>query len=306
MTIKLGVIGASGYWGRKVLKALAELANVQVLACAGRSNWNELVQSPALDAVIVASSTESHAVITHQALEAGKHVFVEKPLCLGTNEAESLARLARDTNKILFVDHTYVFSKSLRFIKEQIETNRLGKIHYFHSNRTQMGIYRLHSALWDLGPHDLSIIKHLFPSEELGSIYAVGQSSFALPDEAGQAVEDSVFFKLSYQSGLSASAFLSWCHPKKARDIVIAGDTKMILFEDNNRVSIFEHELPYRTGLDRTSQWRLVEEKIFSEDNPLKNGLECFLACVNGGLSIPPGAAPAFACEIIANLERIA
>ena len=333
MPIKVGIVGASGYWGRKVLRALLDLSYVEVGACAGHSDWNRLIdvvqssysdypptslpkttlnyhdviQRPELDAIIIATPAETHFSLASEALRAGKHVFVEKPVCLGLAEAQDLAQLARASGRLLFIDHTYLHSECIHFIKGKIDGGELGaKIHYFHSNRTQMGIYRSHSVLWDLGPHDLSIVKYLFSNEVLDSTFGCGHSSFgALEHDTEEAVQDTAFFKLSFKSGFSASAYLSWCHPKRSRDIVIAGEQMMILFENNSRVSLFEHNLSSRTS-QQAMDWHLVEEHVF-DDDPLKNSLRCFAESLlkEEQPTLPRGASPAFACEIVEILERI-
>src|SRR3990172_6232180 len=181
MNIKIGIIGASGYWGRKILKAISSLSNAEVLICSGYSNLKrlneviessyplslskpqktlnhrEIIHSPVIDAVIISTPAEKHFSIACEALREGKHVCLGKPMCLRVDNAHELAQLAKYKDRILFFDHTYLHSKCIHFIKDKIDSYEIGKNIYYHSHRTQIGIYRSFSVLWDLGPHDLSI-----------------------------------------------------------------------------------------------------------------------------------------------------
>ncbi|NIM79180.1 MAG: Gfo/Idh/MocA family oxidoreductase [Candidatus Aminicenantes bacterium] len=329
MSIKIGIIGASGYWGKKILPAILSFPNVEVVVCAGNSDSQKLseaaaevrlrfprliellgfkpvIEHPSLDAVIVATPAETHFSIAGEALKAGKHVFLEKPMCLRLDQARELTKLAKRKNKILFIDHTYLHSKCLHFIKKKLDEGDLGtKIHYFHTNRTQMGIYRLHNILWDLGSHDLSIVKYLFPDEVLDGIKVDGWLNFQpYGDHTSGNFIDTISFRLSYRSGFIASAFLSWCYPKRARDIIIAGENRMVVFENNTKITIFEHDMSSRNSTGEI-QWHLVEE-YSPDDNPLRNSLRCFFSCVEKKkIKTNYWLSPDFACQIIGQLEKI-
>lgn len=328
MKIKLGIIGTSGYWGRKILKAINSLPFFELVICAGYSSKANLTkaiktnffgfpepietlriedvfQSNLVDAVIISTPAETHYSIARECLENGKHVFLEKPMCLNSKDAKELVQLSETNEKILFIDHTYLHNKCLPFIKNKLENKELGKIFSYSTIRTQMGIYRNHNVLWDLAPHDLSIIKFLFPDENLKGISVTDLSTFHLNrDKSFQKTEDTIFFKLSYESGLSVHAFLSWCNPKRRRDIVITGENKMLLFENNSRVIVFEHNLSYKNHQEEI-QWFLVEEYL-PNDDPLRNSLQCFYNCIIQRKDTIDGfLSPQFGYDIIVFLERI-
>jgi len=330
LKIKIGIIGTSGYWGRKILKILNSLLNFELIACAGYSNsakltevvkanyfrsptpvetlkYKEIIQLDLIDAVIISTPAESHYSIAKKSLESGKHVFLEKPMCLNSGEAKKLVQLANKIGKILFIDHTYLHSKCLQFIKNKLENKELGaKVFSFHTNRTQIGIYRIHNVLWDLGPHDISMIKFLFPNQIIKNIMVTPSINFQLTkDHQSRRTEDVMFYKLSYESGFSASTFISWCHPKRARDIIIIGENKMILFENNDKVTIFEHNLS-SMKIHQEIQWNKIEEYSAPDDNPLSNSLQCFYNCViNKNSAKFDYLSPEFGYDIILTLERI-
>lgn len=329
MTLQLGVIGASGYWGRKTLGALSALPGVAIRHCAGYSDrerleavvagvflgrerpsmtlaWKEVTSAADVDGVVICAPAEMHYAIAKDALANGKHVFVEKPFCLKAEHGRDLAQLAADKDRALHVDHTYLFSDCLRFMKERIDDGELGRIIYFHSNRTQMGIYRSHSALWDLGPHDVAMVRYLFPEEVLAEVRALGQSTFDRAQGRGdKPVEDTVFFSLRYRSGFRASAYLSWCHAKRARDVVVMGERQMLLFENNNQVSVFKHNLSVSTRAGEAKS-ELVD-KYLTHDDPLRNSLACFTESATRGRAYLPSFASAdFACDTLTVLDSVA
>jgi predicted dehydrogenase len=183
-------------------------------------------------------------------------------------------------------------------------------LRYFHSTRTQTGIYRRHSVLWDLGPHDVSMIKYLSgqPNDAIEDIFAVGHCNYCEGQPHANRA-DTVFFRLCYSGGFRASAFLSWCHPKRARDIVVASDDRFILFEENSRLSVYEHNMPLALAGDNPSghrwKWeRLIAEKTDRSD-PLRIALNCFVSCVAEEAMPPPESSAQFACEVVELLERI-
>lgn len=313
--MKIGIIGV-GYWGEKILQTLVAFAGMEIFVCDINqqrlinalnsfplllsrsqcfSDYRKLLALPAIDAVIIATPAETHFTIAREALEAGKNTFVEKPMCLQTRHAELLAQLVRTSKKKFFVNHTYLHSKCLHFIKKILDENWLGsKIYYLHSTRAQTGVYRAHNVLWDLGPHDFAILKYLF-HEDITNMQGIGNSNFT---PLNKRLEDTVFLKLSYKNGISASMYLSWCHPKKIRDIVIVGEEKMLLFENNDKVSIFEHNLsPSDTAKNLNN--KLVHE-YSPNDDPLSNTLNCFIECIKKDVDTPPlGSCVDFASEIV-------
>ncbi|MGE3317140.1 MAG: Gfo/Idh/MocA family protein [Planctomycetaceae bacterium] len=322
--MNIGLIGASGYWGPKLLKAAADLESARVVCCSAGHDLERLTrvvsqlapadQVPALmlrtdvllsrrglDAVIVAAPAENHFEIAHAALVAGKHVFLEKPMCLSHEDAVELATLANEHGKILLVDHTYIFSKCLAYMKARIDDGSIGVPLMAHSQRTQMGIYRQHGVLWDLAPHDLSILTYLFPEESITAVRCQVASHFGgkkktPPDEA--------IYGLSLSNGIRSSGVLSWCQPRCSRDFAVAGTDGMLLFEQNSIVKRFHRNSPGVSVPDR-EHWKLCEEYA-PEDNPLRNALSTFVESVAvGGQGVPAYCRPEFGVRIVDEIEQL-
>ncbi|MCA9400636.1 MAG: Gfo/Idh/MocA family oxidoreductase, partial [Candidatus Omnitrophica bacterium] len=183
--IKVGVIGC-GHWGPNHIRIFSHLANSVSFMCADLNeerlkkiketflnikttqNYKDILNHPEVDAVCIASPTDSHFTIAKEALEAGKHVLCEKPLSLDPRECFELERIAKDQAKILMVGHIFVFNAGIVKIKEYIQSGELGKIYYAYATRTNLGPFRYDvNALWDLAPHDISIFNYLFGSMPL-------------------------------------------------------------------------------------------------------------------------------------------
>ena len=332
--IKLSVIGASGYWGPRILKALSTLDNIDVVACTAYSDaerlhsavepyqaiwpnmqtsleYQSVLNDADIDAIIVSTPAETHFDIVHDALQSHKHVFVEKPLCLSSQSAYELWKLAENTQQILFVDHTYIFSEALPYLKKQLVNE--GQVHHVHANRTQMGIYRKQNVLWDLAPHDLSIFKYLFdhPNDQITHIEASGWSNHGQPQSPNEAASliDTVFFRLTYADGLAMSAFMTWCSPLKARDVLINGADKLYLFENNSVVSVYDHQLPLELSNNlanpASSPWLNLIETQHDVSNHLQTALLRFIECVTNNTSPPYGASGQFAFAIVELIEKI-
>ena len=181
--MRIGLIGASGYWGRKILFLLDKIEGGELKVCSAKSNldtlnniistyfcnkekkdlvltsdYSEIITSANIDAVIITTPAETHYSVAKQALLNGKHVFIEKPLCLNSRDVKELIKIAKMQGRILFTDHTYLHSKCINYLKTKIEEGCIGDPLFLYSNRSQMGIYRNHNVIWDLCPHDLSIL----------------------------------------------------------------------------------------------------------------------------------------------------
>lgn len=254
-----------------------------------------------VDGVIVASPAETHFALSFEALKRGKHVFVEKPLCLNSTDAEKLLSFAKSQNKILFVDNTYLYSDCVSYMKRMVENGSIGRPLFLHSIRTQMGIYRKHSVLWDLAPHDLSIIRFIFPDEDVKRINLTQNAYF---QNNTCTVSDSACYSISFRSGFQASAEIAWCNPKWSRDVVIVGENGMLLFENNTTVKYFSRDPSYQGVPDR-HHWQLIDT-YEPNDNPLRNGLELFCQySSNPDNNIPRYMRPEFSLDIISTIEEL-
>ncbi len=189
-------------------------------------NYQDILNNPAIDGVVVAVPTQFHVKVTQEALSAGKHVLCEKPLALKPEECLSLGELAKAKQRVLMVGHIFVFNQGVVKLREYIKSDDLGKIHYAHSERTNLGPFRYDvNALWDLAPHDISIFNFLFDSCPI-SVSARGHKCL------GGNLEDLAFATLDYPNNIMANVHVSWLDPKKVRQLTVVGDKKMVAWDD--------------------------------------------------------------------------
>lgn len=193
-------------------------------------DYREILKNPDVDAVCVASPTDTHYRFTKEALEHDKHVLCEKPLTLNPDECSELEKLAQQRKKFLMVGHVFIFNPGIIQLKQYIQSGELGKIYYAHSERTNLGPFRYDvNALWDLAPHDIAIFNYLFDSCPV-STSARGQRCL------GTSQEDLAFVSLEYPNQTLVNIHVSWLDPKKIRQITVVGDKKMVVWDDLNNV----------------------------------------------------------------------
>jgi predicted dehydrogenase len=183
---------------------------------------------PKADAVVIATPVSSHYALAKAALEAGKHVLVEKPLCHSVAEGEELLALARAQGKLLCVGHVFLFNNAVRGVRNLIRSGELGRINYIYSTRTNLGPFRTDvNAMWDLAAHDLSILDYWLGAEPL-AVTAHGKSYL------NPGIEDVVFASFHYPNNVVGSLHASWLNPRKVREITIVGENKMVVLDDIN------------------------------------------------------------------------
>jgi predicted dehydrogenase len=257
--LAVGVVGL-GYWGPNLLRGLMELPDVEVryicdldeerLAALGRrcpsatatDQYEELLADPALDAVVIATPVFTHFKLAAAALEAGKHTFVEKPFAPSTAQAHELMELADERDLRLMCGQTFLYSSPVREVKRLIETDELGEIFFISSSRVNLGLHQRDvSVIWDLGPHDFSILLHWL-EEVPESITAVGRDSIV------PGIHDVAFMTMQFPSGIVANVELSWLAPSKLRRTAIVGSNKMVVYEDGTAepVRVFDRGVEYR------------------------------------------------------------
>lgn len=239
----MGLIGF-GHWGPGLARAFDSLAHVDLKAICDFSEVRqglarqrypevmisaypgEVIESPEIDAVVISTPTSSHFELAQAALNAKKHVFVEKPLATTAERCETLTRLAEAQGCCLFVGHIFVYNAGIQEVKRRLDEGELGKIHYVRMTRTNLGPIRNDvSVLWDLAPHDLSILNFWF-NEMPATVSAVGGKYLNAERE------DVVFATYRFPSGVLANVQVSWLDPKKVREVLIVGEKKMLMWND--------------------------------------------------------------------------
>ena len=294
---RIGLAGL-GYWGPNLARNFDDLAELAWLCDVSpelrerfaprypsarvTSDFGEMVADPDLDAVVVATPVPTHYALARQALEAGKHAFVEKPPAMRAAEMEDLCAVAAERDLVLMPGHLLLYHPGVKKVKQLIDAGELGDVLCVYGNRQNLGKIRTdENALWSLGVHDLSVILYLL-EEEPSELWAHG-NAFLNPG-----VEDVVFCYLRFPSGKIAHMHLSWLDPHKMRRITVVGTEKMVVFDDmelERKVTIYEKapEQPLGTY----GEWRTRTGDIFSpkvaNDEPLR--LECrhFLDLVAAG-----------------------
>jgi predicted dehydrogenase len=243
--IGIGLAGA-GYWGSKLARNLHEAPGLRLAAvcdpdavrredatrrysgCRGLSSFDELLADETLDAVVLATPASLHADHAERALRAGKHVLVEKPLALSSDECGRLDALATEQGLVLMVGHTFLYSEPVRRLRQMIEAGELGEVAYIYGQRLNLGVIRDDlNALWNFGPHDISILLHL-----LGEFpVRVSARQFEL---LNRGIEDVAFVVLEFPSGVVGHIHHSWLDPRKVRDLTVVGTRKMVVYDDTD------------------------------------------------------------------------
>lgn len=201
------------------------------------SNSQELFNDPEIDAVVIATPVSSHFDLALAALKAGKHVLVEKPLAASSEQAKQLIDEADKRNRVLMVDHTFVYTGAVRKIRDLIAANELGDIYYYDAVRVNLGLFQHDvNVVWDLAIHDLSIMDYVLPSRAQ-AVSATGISN--LPGQP----ENVAYITLFFGGPQIAHVHVNWLTPVKVRHTLIGGSEKMILYDDlepSEKVKIYD------------------------------------------------------------------
>ncbi len=313
--LRIGVIGY-GYWGPNLVRNFATGARTKVVAIAdGNPNRRQLAEThyphirvvadaaaviadTEVDAVAIATPIFTHYELAKRALEAGKHVLVEKPLAPSVAEAEELAVLADRVKRVLMVDHTFVYTGAVKKIRELIAGGELGRVLYFDSVRINLGLFQPDfNVIWDLAPHDLTIMDYVI-SQTLGTtarwVSATGASHYGRH-------ENLAYVTVGFEDQLIAHVHVNWVAPVKTRRTIIAGSKKMIVWDDTSPVEpvkVYESSVDVQ-GMDKESAYALnVQYRSGDVHSPKLDGREALAtmaqtfaaACLDGAPSPSDGA----------------
>jgi predicted dehydrogenase len=295
--IRVGQAGL-GNWGKNLVRNFDELAELAWLCDASpelrdqfaprypnarlTAEFDDLLTDPDLDAVVVATPVPTHYELAKRALEAGKHIFVEKPPAMRGAEMEELLALAQERGRVLMPGHLLLYHPGVLKLKELVDSGALGEVLCVYGNRQNLGVIRSNeNALWSLGVHDLSVILWLI-GEEPSEVVAHGRD-FLQPG-----VEDVVFCYLRFPSGKVAHMHLSWLDPHKMRKMTVVGKERMAVFDDmelERKVTVYD-KAPWEPA-ETYGEWRTRTGDIFSpkiaNDEPLRLECEHFLRLVADG-----------------------
>jgi predicted dehydrogenase len=239
----VAVVGC-GYWGPNLIRNISENERSAVVAVSDTrqerldaisrkvpgarltTGYSELLADDDVEAVAIATPVSTHFELAREALEAGRHVLVTKPLAATSQECQRLVTLAADVGRVLLVDHTFVYTGAVRKMRELIDEGGLGEIYYFDSVRVNLGLFQHDvNVIWDLAAHDLSIMAALLDARPV-SVNAVGAS------HSGSGMEDVAYVTLRYEGNLIAHCHLNWLSPVKIRQTLIGGSERMLVWDD--------------------------------------------------------------------------
>src|ERR1051326_6137199 len=300
---KVGVVGC-GYWGPNLVRNLKQSSDCHLkLLCdvseqrlshmrrlypdlVTTTNFQEILNDREIEAVVIATPVRFHYEMAKACLNAGKHVFVEKPIARTVAEAEELVGLADCLGKVLMGGHTFLFSPAVRRMKEIIDAGDVGKVQYVSARRLNLGLFQKDiNVAWDLAPHDISIILHLL-GEQPQSVSCQGSSHVT------RGIEDVTMMYLTFARNRCAFIQNSWLDPKKVRQMTVIGSRRMIVYDDTEpleKLKIYDArvEVPphYDTFAEFTYSYHYGDAYIpyIKQDEPLKLECQHFLDCIRNG-----------------------
>lgn len=241
--VGVGIVGY-GYWGPNLVRNFTSLTAASVVGVCDvnphramecrrlhpgafvTSDADELISDPRVDAVVIATPVHTHFRLALKALQAGKHVLVEKPIAKTTFEVHRLINEAQKRNRVLMIDHTFLYTPAVNKIRELIANGTIGTVYYYDSVRSSLGLFQADvNVIWDLAVHDVSIIRHLIDEEP------VAVSATAVSHVAGSP-ENMAHLTLFFASNCIAHISVNWLSPVKLRQTLVGGSEKMIVYDD--------------------------------------------------------------------------
>ncbi len=319
--VRVAVVGL-GYWGPNLVRNLVELPDADLVsvvdlrqdalekiqrrypAVAVTTRYEDVLEDETIEAVVIATPVSSHHRLGLQAIEAGKHVFIEKPLAASVEEATDLIDAAGREGRVLMPGHTFLYSPPVNMIRDLIQSGELGDVYFVSMSRVNLGLHQPDvSVAWDLGPHDFSILRYWL-DETPKHVSAVARGC-VLPS-----TPDVAFINMEFETGVIAHVELSWLAPSKLRRTTIVGSEKMIVYDDtsNEPVRVFdsgvslpdpetfgEYRLSYRTG-------DIVSKRI-EVTEPLLVEMADFCGAIRSGRE--PVSSHAVGLEVVRMIEAV-
>jgi predicted dehydrogenase len=325
--IKVALVGV-GYWGPNLARNIAQCLDATLIGICDRdanrarkaaaaypgafadTEFAATLARPDVDAVVLATPSGHHFAQAKSALEAGKHVLVEKPLANSVGEATELAAIAKERNCVLMVGHTFLFNNIVHDVKRRIDNGDLGRVLYVYAQRLNLGRFRNDSdVVWTLAPHDLSILNWWFDSRP--KFVSARGHTYIHP---ASKVAEIAFVHLEYPEDRVAHLHLSWLDPQKRREIVVVGSERMLVYDDMNsdaHIRIYDKraEAEHQSGnidfADFTTRLRAGDLVIPNVRliEPLKVEVAHFVECIIGGKT--PRTDAAHGAAVVAALEAI-
>jgi predicted dehydrogenase len=293
-----------GYWGPNLLRNLVANKKCKVTSVVDLSperreyvrglypaikvteDLEEVIHDPQIQAVVVATPVATHFDLAMQALAAGKHILVEKPMARSVAEVNEIGRLAGVKNLVAMVGHTFLYNSAVRYVKKLIDSGEIGDIRYIYSQRLNLGRIRSDvDSLWNLAPHDISVIQYWLGDPEPLSVLRRGA------DYVQEKIDDVVFMSIMYPNKVMANIHVSWLDPLKVRSMVVVGSKKMVVYDDmaEDKIAVYDKGIDRKgapgdgkaPAFDHRSGDILFPKIDFKE--PLKVELDHFIDCMTNG-----------------------
>lgn len=318
--IGAAVVGC-GYWGPNLARNLAEAPDFRLQALCDRDadqlrrlarshpdvgavrDFDALLCDDAVQAIVIATPPQTHFPLAKRALQAGKHVLVEKPLATRLVDGREIADLAKTSGLVLMPGHTFIYSPAVNIVRDLIQTEVVGDIHFITSSRMNLGKYQRDGVVCDLAPHDISILRYWL-GRPVVEIAASGSCVYR------EGVPETAFLTLTFAGGTTANVQLSWLAPRKVRQMIVVGSKRMVQYDDtaaDEPVRVYdrgmdvvpppsnfgEHQLVYRTG-------DVVIPRVDPQE-PLRLELQDFARAIHTGEE--PRSNVALGLDIVAAVE---
>jgi predicted dehydrogenase len=290
--LRAGVIGC-GYWGPNIIRNLDALPEVDLIYIADlnldqltkqqalyphvktTTKYQDIIQDPSIDIVLIVTPVNTHYHFAKEALANGKHVFIEKPLTNSVQSSAELCELAESKNLTLMVGHTFVYTSAVRKMKEILDSGEIGKIKYISSQRLNMGLYQKDiNVLWDLAPHDLSIVDYLI-NGQITKVEAFGQR------DINPELEDTAYLNLTYSTGEKVYIMNSWLYPEKVRKMAVIGTKGMMIYDDmepEKKIKVFLKHVDCSHDDHGAVSYHYENEKEYTPQLVLKEALHVELS----------------------------
>ena len=326
--VTLAQIGC-GYWGPNLLRNFSALPNCRVKYVVDPSperrafvetnfprtmaaeTHAKVLSDPEITGVIIATPAGTHFRLAKKALEAGKHVFVEKPLATTVAEVDELSRLAAERKLVIMAGHTFIYNAAVRYVKKLLEAGELGDIRYIYSQRLNLGRIRSDiDALWNFAPHDISIIQYWLGDPAPVSVHRVGM------DFIQNGIDDVVFLSIVYPRKIIANIHVSWLDPQKVRKMIVVGSRKMVVYDDmaDDKIAIYDKGIDKKAILGQNMDFDHPQPEQFNYRSgdillpqikftePLRTEADHFVDCIRSGKEPITGAS--HARNVVSILEK--
>ena len=301
---KIAVVGC-GYWGPNLVRNFRSLPGVKVAAICDKSqerldhvgllypevekttDFSRITCDHSIDMVAIATTVNTHHTLARASLESGKHTFVEKPLAASVKECQELISVAEERSLTLMVGHTFVYTPTVRKIREIIDSGAIGELMYISCRRLNLGLFQKDiNVAWDLAPHDISIVLFIMNMDPV-SVNCQGKA------HVSPGIEDITNISLSFPNGGFATIQSSWIDPRKVREITIIGTKKMIVYDDTEpleKIKIYDKCVEAPPHYDTFGEFHYsyhygdILSPFVKQEEPLKVECQHFIDCVDSAI----------------------